>query len=83
MDRKTLAVLVVALAAGYWIASGHSAPQRPDRPVVRWIAKAAKNLLWFALIAEPPPGPQPDHHVARIASIGDDGYPIVDHARGW
>lgn len=85
MDRKTAVWLCVALAVGYWLASGQpaQAPQ-PARPVARFVAKVAKNLLWIALLAEQPPAePQPNHHVARAARIGDDGYPIVDNARGW
>lgn len=89
MDRKNLTVIAVALVVGYWLASSPSSPipspsPEPSRPVARWFARAAKNLLWFALLAESPPEvQQPDHHVARAARIGDDGYPIVDHARGW
>lgn len=84
MDRRTVWIVVVALAAGYWLASSHQ-PSRPsDRPVLRFVAKLAKNCLWFALLAEPAPAdPQPDHRLAHTARIGDDGYPIVDNARGW
>ena len=84
MDRKTLIAVAAALAVGYLLAGRPESPRPADRPVVRWIARVAKNLLWVALLAENPPAePQPDHHVARAARIGDDGYPIVDHARGW
>lgn len=88
MDRRTLAAVAVALAVGYWLAASPSSPvpaPRPnDRPVVRFLARVAKQFLWVALLAEKPPEePQPDHHVARAARIGDDGYPIVDHGRGW
>jgi hypothetical protein len=89
MNRKTLTTFAAALVVGYWLASSPSSPipvpSRPtDRPVLRWIARAAKSFLWIALVAEQPPTEQqPDHHVARSARIGDDGYPIVDHARGW
>lgn len=84
MDRKTLIVVAVALALGYMLAGRQESPRPTDRPVVRWIARAAKNLLWVALLAEEPPkGPQPDHHVARAERIGDDGYPLIDNARGW
>jgi hypothetical protein len=85
MDRKTLITVAVALALGYWVASSSGDSPRPaDRPVVRWIARAAKNLLWVALLAEKPPeGPQPDHHYARAERVGDDGYPLIDNARGW
>lgn len=86
MNRKTVIAIVAALAVGYWLA-GSSSPKpspQPDRPVVRFIARIAKNLLWVALLAEEPPkDPQPDHQVARAAQIGDDGYPILDNSRGW
>ena len=88
MNRKTLAVALVALVLGYWLAASPSSPvpaPRPnDRTVVRWIARMAKSFLWVALLAEKPPAePEPDHYYARSERIGDDGYPIVDHARGW
>lgn len=84
MDRKTLLVVAVALALGYMLAGRQESPRPNDRPVARWIARAAKNMLWFALLAEKPPeGPQPDHHVARSERIGDDGYPIIHNGRGW
>jgi hypothetical protein len=89
MNRRNVFAIVVALALGYWLASSPSSPipapaPTPSRPVVRWIAKVAKNFLWIALVAEKPPvEPQPDHQVARAARIGDDGYPIVDNAKGW
>jgi hypothetical protein len=85
MDRKTLLVVAAALAAGYWLASSPAETPRPaERPVVRWIARAARSLLWVALLAEKPPvEPQPDHHLARAERVGDDGYPLLDNARGW
>ena len=85
MDRRLLTAVVVALVVGYWLASSNDITPKPaDRPVVRWIARAARSLLWVALLAEKPPEePQPDHHVARAAAIGDDGYPIIHNGRGW
>lgn len=89
MNRQTVFAIVAALALGYWLASSPSSPcpapaPQPARPVVRLLARIAKNFLWVALLAETPPvKPQPDHQVARAARIGDDGYPIVDNARGW
>lgn len=88
MDRRTIAAVAVALVVGYWLAASPSSPvpaPRPnDRPVVRFLARVAKQFLWVALLAEQPPEePQPDHHVARAPRIGDDGYPLVDNGRGW
>lgn len=89
MDRRNWTVIVVAMVVGYWLASSPSSPipspsPEPSRPVARWFARAAKNVLWFALLAErPPEEPQPDHHVARSERVGDDGYPIIHNGRGW
>jgi hypothetical protein len=88
MNRRPLWIAAVALVVGYWLASSSSSPipsPRPnDRPVVRWFAGIAKRLLWVALLAEKPPeDPQPDHRLAHTTRVGEDGYPIVDNARGW
>jgi hypothetical protein len=84
MDRRLVTAVVVALAVGYWLASSSASPNPTPRPVVRWIASAARTLLWFSLLAEKPPeDPQPDHRLAHTARVGEDGYPIVDNARGW
>ena len=82
IDRKTLLVVVLAVACGYAVANWKT-EAAPDRPFLRFIAKAAKTFLWVALVAEQPPeGPQPDHKLAHSA-IGEDGYPLIDNARGW
>jgi hypothetical protein len=83
IDRKTLLVVAAAFAIGYLAAqSVPLTPAAQDRPVLRWIAKIAKNLLWVALIAEKPPEPTPAD-VAKTRLLGEDGYPIVDNAGGW
>ena len=84
-DRKTLYVLVAAFAVGYWCSGSPSppGPPAPERPVLRWIARAAKSLLWIALVAEQPPTAQADRHLVHAPPVGDDGYQVVDHGKGW
>lgn len=83
MDRKQLATVVIAFAIGYWIHSGTEAPKpQPERPVLRWIVRAAKNLLWLAVLADPPPAAQ-DRQLVHAPPIGEDGYPLVDHGKGF
>ena len=89
MMPKQTVLIVAALVVGYWLAASPAspmpAPPRPaDRPVLRWIAKAAKTLLWISLVAErPPQEPAVDHRAARSPGVGADGYPLVDNGRGW
>jgi len=84
MDRRTLSAVAIAFAIGYWISSHPMAPEpRPDRPVLRWIARAAKSLLWIAVFAEPAPPQQPDRHLVHAPPVGEDGYPLVDHGKGF
>lgn len=86
--RNLVLVCLVCLAVGWWNSSGSSpiprpgpfGPPAPDRPVLRWIARAAKNLLWIAIVADPPPV-QPQHLVR--AQVGADGYQELEHTRGW
>ena len=85
IDRNSAFVIIAAFALGFWASSSSSSPPSPatDRPVLRWIARAAKSFLWIALVAEQPPAEQPDHRLYQAPEIGADGYQIVDHSRGW
>ena len=90
IDRKTLAVVAVCLALGWWLGSSPSSPVNPhpptDRPVLRALARvgrtAARYGLWFALAADPPPAQEPRPR-QQLVRAGADGVPPVDHAEGW
>ena len=88
LDRNTL----MLLAAGFflWWLCGPSAPKpQPfappvDRPVLRWIARAAKTALWIMVFAEgPPAGPPQSKLVHAHGEIGEDGFQRIDHSKGW
>ena len=84
LDRSTVFAVAAVLAIWWWATPSRPAP-RPfqphvDRPVLSWITRAAKNLLWIAVLAEKPPA-APEQTVQQ--RIGDDGFPLVDHSRGW
>lgn len=84
IDRSTLLVCVVAFALGWWFTGRHepAPPLGPgsDRPVLRFLAAAAKNALWLFLLAEENPTPDDDANYAQHA-IGSDGFPVIDHGR--
>ena len=84
--RQLAIVCLLCMAAGYWLSSPSSPVNptpAPERPVLRWIARAAKSLLWIALVAEQPPTAQADRHLVHAPPVGDDGYQVVDHGKGW
>ncbi len=83
LDRKTLMIAIVAFVVGtYSAGGGDDAKPEPlaNRPVLRWIAKTAKTLLWVSLFVEPPPKEQ--HYVVH-SKTDKDGTPMLDHGAGW
>lgn len=81
IDRKLIAVALIAFAIG-WAWSGSSSRWTPhkDRPVVTWLAGAAKRLLWIAIVADPPPA---EAEARAEDRVGEDGFKVVQHGRGW
>lgn len=66
-----IAVVIAFLAGGY---IGDELRPKPDRPVLRFLAKAAKTFLWI-MVFEEPPQPQPPY---KAAALDADQ---IDHAR--
>lgn len=81
IDRKTVYVLIAAVAFGWWMSS-HNAPQppQPDRPVRTWLARLARFGLWVMLIGEQPP--QPEQRFVH-AKVDADGNRLLNNAEGW
>lgn len=81
VDSKMLMLCLACLIGGWWMAGESSSRVKPDRPVLRWIGKTARTLLWFSLFVEqqPPQEPQKFAH----ARVDADGVPLLDHSRGW
>lgn len=95
IDKRLAAVVLVALLIGFSWGGGRwerypfvpfplpaPAPSQKDRPVLKFIFRTAKNLLWLAAFADPPPPERPDQRLVHAPLVGDDGYQIVDHGRG-
>lgn len=84
LDRQTALLLVACVAIGYWLASPPSRPTPlEDRPVLRWITRTAKQLLWIAVFVEPAPAQANARQMVKAPAIGEDGYAVIDHGRGW
>jgi hypothetical protein len=88
LDRKLIAIIVVTLAAGWWLGSSPSSPinPTPQRPVLQAVGRlariAARLGLWAALAAESPP--QADgRQLVNAPAVDADGHRIVNHGEGW
>jgi hypothetical protein len=83
IDRKTLLIAIVAFVVGTYTAGG-SDDAKPEplanRPVLRWIAKTAKTLLWVSLFVEPPPKEQ---HYVVSTKTDENGNRLLNHGAGW
>ena len=88
IDRRAVAVVIVALAAGWWLGSSPSSPinPTPQRPVIHALARltrtAARLGLWMAFAAEPAPQHEPQQ-IVRSPAVDSDGHRIVNHGEGW
>ena len=80
-NRQLVILCLACMAAGWWLSSSPASPVNPtpNRPVLRFLARAAKTFLWVALVAEKP---IEKSHLVH-ARVGDDGQPLLDHSRGW
>jgi len=83
LDKNIVIAAVAAFALAWFMCHSDGyipnpfVPQRPDRPVLKFIAKVAKTFLWIAVFAEPKPQ-QPPHHIVQ-ASVGPDGTELLHH----
>lgn len=80
IDRRLILALVAGGLLG-WYVTQPAGPAAPDRPVIKWLAKTAKSLLWIAVFIEPAPPEQPDE--LPRDQVGSDGFRVVQHNRGW
>jgi hypothetical protein len=88
IDRRTIAIVLVCLAAGWWLGSSPASPinPTPQRPVLAAVGRlarvAARLGLWMAMAAEPPP--QADgRQLVRSPAVDADGHRVINHAEGW
>lgn len=86
VDKRIVLACVAAFAIGFFVSRMDGGvpnpfvPQRPDRPVLAFVARVAKTFLWVAMFAEgrPPEPTYRDH-----AHVGPDGHYVLNHGEGW
>jgi len=83
MNRKLVAAVVISFVLGAWLSPAVPRPWSPqkDRPALTWVMRTAKRLLWIAIVADPPPADEPAGRAE--ARVGEDGFKVVEHRKGW
>jgi hypothetical protein len=75
--KKRAAIMCITCAVVGWMAHGALHSSKPvNRPVLTWIARAAKTALLFFFFADPPPPPS-----GEVQHPMADGSLPVDHGR--
>lgn len=88
IDRKLVAIVLVTLAAGWWLGSSPASPinPTPQRPVIHALGRVARLAARLGLIvatfAEPAPPAEPQQ-IVRSPAVDAEGHRIVDHGEGW
>ena len=88
IGRKLVAIIVVALAAGWWLGSSPASPinPTPQRPVLQAVGRLARIVarlgLWMAMAAEPAPPSEPQQ-IVRSPGVDADGHRVLNHGEGW
>jgi len=88
IDRKLVAIVLVCLAAGWWLGSSPASPinPTPQRPVLQAVGRlariAARLGLWMAMVAEPAPQLE-RQQIVRSPAVDAAGNRVVDHGEGW
>ena len=88
IDRKLVAIVLVCLAAGWWLGSSPASPinPTPQRPVLNALARltrtAARLGLWMAMAAEAPPHQEPQQ-IVRSPAVDAEGHRVLNHGEGW
>jgi hypothetical protein len=90
IDRRTIAIVAVCLALGWWLGSSPSSPinPTPQRPVLQAVGRlariAARLGLWAAMAAEPAPQLLPNpQQLVHAPAVDAEGNRVVDHGEGW
>lgn len=91
IDKNIVIAAVAAFALAWFMFHSDGGipnpftPQRPKRPVLAFIMKAAKTFLWVAAFAEPKPTDLSAHSHTYIvkAGVGPDGHELLDHAEAF
>jgi hypothetical protein len=89
-DKNVLIVVVALAAAGLFASTLPPArPSKPNRPVLTFLARAAKVGLWFLLVKTPPPHTENvcatggDHDHSHLRQIDQHGQVVLNNGAGW
>ena len=82
--RKISIAVLVAVAVTWCAATSDYSPikPKPDRPVLRFLARVAKLGLWVMWAAEPQPQPT-ENLVYHAQAYDKEGNRVLDHGKGW
>jgi hypothetical protein len=87
-QKKLAVAAVIVVAATWWLATAPDSPLRPEpprpnRPVLRFIAKVAGVAARFGLTALLFAEPSPDADEVQLAHavVGTDGHLVLSNAR--
>jgi hypothetical protein len=81
VDKNVIVIVAVVVIGGLALQTLPAPRAKPERPVLKFLARVAKLGLWV-LVAQsaPPPRVFAAHHVHHV---DDNGQRVLNHQEGW
>jgi len=82
VDKNVLVIVAAIIIGGLAFQTLPAPRAKPERPVLKFLARVAKLGLWV-LVAQSPPSPRVFAAHGHVHQVNDNGERILNHQEGW
>ena len=81
VDKNVLVIVAAVVIGGLALQTLPAPRAKPERPVLKFLAKVAKLGLWV-LMAQSAPSPRV-FAAQHVHQVDDNGQRVLNHHEGW
>lgn len=83
VDHRVIIVVCLAVAGGLCLQQISAPPAKPERPVLKFVAKVAKLGLWLLVVQDDRPANIYAARAPHVHHVNDQGERVLNHGEGW